>query len=357
MAGLMRPQDSIPPGPAPDRARSLPSGWIMAALGLAVAAFAVGGAPPDEPFSDVAHRLAVDFRLENSPTWQKYLLETMGGGVALLDYDNDGRLDIFFANGAKLDDPHAARQAARQVRPQVSGTGCTTRSADGTFSDVTEKAGLTGMPQNRYGMGVAVGDYDNDGFADLYVTGYGGEHAVPQQRRRHLHATSPRARAWPPRGWSTSAGFFDYDNDGKLDLLRRPLRGVDLRRPTATAAMHKPGGRAYCHPDNFEGVANILYRNNGDGTFTDVSAKAGIANPQGKALGVAFADYDGDGWTDIYVANDSVQCFLYRNNGDGTFTRAWRLPPGSASTRTARPSPAWAWISPTTTTTAGPTSW
>ena len=192
------------------------------------------------------------------------------------------------------------------------------QNPDGTFTDVTEKAGLTGMPQNRYGMGVAVGDFDNDGFEDLYVTGFGGNTLYRNNGDGTFTDVTARAGV-AAGGWSTSAGFFDFDNDGKLDLfVARYLEwSFDEDR---FCGERKPGGRAYCHPDNYPGITNILYRNNGDGTFTDVSRKAGIAQPSGKSLGVAFADFDGDGWPDIYVANDSVQCFLYRNNHDGTFT-------------------------------------
>jgi enediyne biosynthesis protein E4 len=259
----------------------------------------------------------IGFTHANSPTSRKYLPETMGGGVALLDYDNDGRLDIFFVNGAKIEDPMRLGRF-----PDKSDSKYWNRlyhqNPDGTFTDVTEKAGLTGMPQNRYGMGVAAGDFDNDGFEDLYVTGYGGNTLYRNNGDGTFTDVTARAGV-AGSGWSTSAGFFDYDNDGKLDLfVTRYLEwSFDEDR---FCGEHKPGGRAYCHPDNYRGIANVLYHNNGDGTFTDVSQKAGIANPAGKSLGVAFADFDGDGWTDIYVANDSVQCFLYRNNHDGTFT-------------------------------------
>jgi hypothetical protein len=192
------------------------------------------------------------------------------------------------------------------------------QTPDGTFADVTEKAGLTGMPQNDYGMGVAVGDYDNDGFEDLYVTNFGGNTLYHNNGDGTFTDVTGRAGVGAS-GWSASAGFFDADNDGKLDLF--VTRYVDWTFETNRyCGEKKPGYRAYCHPDNYAGVSNILYHNNGDGTFTDVSTKAGIANPNGKGLGVAFADYDRDGYMDIYVANDSVQSFLYHNNRDGTFT-------------------------------------
>ena len=278
----------------------------------------LGGAPaPEVQFTDVTQAVGIDFKHENSATSNKYLIETMGGGVALFDYDNDGRLDVFFTNGAKIEDPMPPGQ-----RPDKSDRRFWNRlyrqNADGTFSDVTEKAGLTGMPQNRYGMGAAVGDYDNDGFPDLYVTNYGGNTLYHNNRDgtfRDVTASAEVAAA----GWSTSAGFFDMDNDGRLDLF--VTRYVDWTfQNNRYCGEKKPGYRAYCHPDNFGGMASVLYRNNGDGTFTDVSSKAGIADARGKGLGVSFADYDGDGFLDVYVANDSVQGFLYHNNANGTFT-------------------------------------
>ena len=276
----------------------------------------------DVQFTDITQPVKVDFKHENSPTASKYLIETMGGGVALFDYDNDGRLDIFFTNGALLTDPMPEGR-----RPDKSDKKFWNRlyhqNADVTFTDVTERAGLTGMPQGYYSMGVAVGDYDNDGYEDLYVTGYGGN--ILYHNNGNGTFTDVTAKAGVQAGgWSASAGFLDYDNDGKLDLV--VTRYLDWSFKTNKYCGEKPPGyRAYCHPDNYEGQSDILYHNNGDGTFTDVSEKAGISNPRGKGLGVAFADYDGDGYTDIFVANDSVQCFLYHNNRDGTFTESGLL--------------------------------
>ena len=173
------------------------------------------------------------------------------------------------------------------------------------------------MPQNRYGMGVAVGDYDNDGFEDIYVTSYGANTLYHNNRDGTFTDVTARAGV-AGSGWSASAGFFDFDNDGALDLF--VTRYVNWTFQTNRyCGEQKPGFRAYCHPDNYEGVSNILYRNNGDGTFADVSAKARIANTSGKGLGVTFADYDRDGFLDVYVANDSVQSFLYHNDRNATF--------------------------------------
>ncbi|MPZ20291.1 MAG: CRTAC1 family protein [Luteitalea sp.] len=241
----------------------------------------------------------------------------MGGGVALLDYDNDGRLDVFFTNGARIDDaqPPGKRpdKADRQFWNRLYH-----QNEDGTFTDESQSAGLTGMPQGYYGMGVAVGDYDNDGFQDLYITNYDGNTLYRNDGDGTFTDVTKRAGV-AASGWSASAGFFDYDNDGALDLF--VTRYVDWTfQNNGYCGEKKQGYRAYCHPDNYEGVSNILYHNNGDGTFADVSSKAGIADAIGKGLGVSFADYNNDGFVDIYVANDSVQSFLFENNGDGTFT-------------------------------------
>jgi hypothetical protein len=271
---------------------------------------------PQVRFTEVAQTVGIDFEQANSATSSKYLLETMGGGVALLDYDGDGRLDVFFTNGARLEDPMPAGKAPAKSdrrywnRLYKQGKG-------GAFTDVTEKAGLSGMPQDRYDMGAAVGDYDNDGFPDLYVTSYGANTLYRNNGDGTFADVTARAGV-AGAGWSASAGFFDYDNDGKLDLFvtRYVVWSFDRN---GYCGEKKPGYRAYCHPDNYEPTTSLLFRNNGDGTFTDVSAKAGLAASPGKALGVAFADYDHDGHVDVYVANDSVQSQLFHNKGDGTF--------------------------------------
>ncbi len=284
----------------------------------------IAAAPADVLFTDITARAGIDFKHENSATSSKYLVETMGGGVALFDYDNDGRLDMFFTNGAKIDDPlpegrlpdKSDRRFWNRLYHQNPG---------GTFSDVTEKAGVTGMPQNRYGMGVAVGDYDNDGFEDLYVTNFGGN-TLYHNNAGGTFSDVTGAAGVAAGGWSASAGFFDADNDGRLDLF--VTRYVEWSfQNNRYCGEKKPGYRAYCHPDNYEGVSNILYHNNGDGTFTDVSSKSGMSGTTGKGLGLSFADYDDDGFMDIFVANDSVQSFLYHNNGNGTFSEVG-LPAG-----------------------------
>jgi hypothetical protein len=267
----------------------------------------------EEAFTDISQVLPGGFRLENSPTAQKYLPETMTGGVAVFDYDNDGRLDIFFTNGARIVDPMPDGKKPEKSDPRYRNR-LFHQNPDGTFTDLTEKAGLAG---SGYSMGVAAGDYDNDGFEDLYVTGL--DHATLYHNNGDGTFTDVTAKSGTATaGWSTSAGFFDYDNDGKLDLFVD--RYVDWSFAGNQWCGDASSGRHYCHPLLYHGVASVLYHNNGDGTFTDVSAKAGISKLAGRSLGVAFADYDGDGWADIYVANDSMQSYLFHNNGDGTFT-------------------------------------
>ena len=282
--------------------------WALALWTLASAAASI-------EFVDATQAVGIAFTHANSATASKHLVETMGGGVALLDYDGDGRLDVFFTNGAKIVDPMPPGG-----RPDKSDPAYWNRlyrqGADGRFTDVTERAGVTGMPQNRYGMGAAVGDYDNDGNADLYVTSYAGNTLYRNTGKGMFEDVTARAGV-AAGGWSTSAGFFDYDNDGHLDLFVSRYLEWSFQ-DNRHCGEKKPGYRAYCHPDNFEGAANLLFRNNGDGTFSDVSARAGLASVSGKGLGVAFADYDDDGRTDVYVANDSFPCFLFRNKADGS---------------------------------------
>ena len=287
-------------------------------IGACLLAFvALAGAPPRVEYIDATEHSRIDFRLENSPTSQKYLPETMGGGVAVFDYDNDGRLDVFFVNGARIEDPMPVGKQPDKSEPKYWNR-LYHQNPDGTFSEVAEKAGVTGMLQNRYGMGVAVGDYDNDGFEDMYVTGVGGNTLYHNNGNGTFSDVTAKTGV-ASSGWGTSAGFFDFDNDGKLDLF--VCRYLEWSfAANRFCGDHRQGGRSYCHPDNFPAINNVLFHNNGDGTFTDVSAKSGIAVTPGKSLGVAFADYDGDGWMDMYVANDSVPCFLFHNNRNGTFS-------------------------------------
>jgi hypothetical protein len=238
----------------------------------------------------------------------------MGGGVAMFDYDNDGRMDLFFTNGALLKDPMPKGEAPDK-RDQKYWNRLYHQKKDGTFEDVTEASGLKG---EGYSMGVAAADYDNDGYTDLYVTGYGGNHLYHNNKDGTFTDVTKKLGV-AASGWSTSAAWLDYDRDGKLDLFVARYLEWDFEKGSVLCGDSHPGFRAYCHPDNFKGVGNILYHQKADGTFEDVSARAGIADPNGKGLGVAFADFDNDGWPDIFVANDSVRQSLYHNKGDGTF--------------------------------------
>jgi hypothetical protein len=270
-------------------------------------------APKPVTFEDVTRTSGIQFRNYNSPTPEKYLIETMTGGVAVFDYDHDGWLDIFLVNGAKVKSGQKDNEPLDKSAPE-----CWNRlyhnNHDGTFTDVTEKAGVRGT---GYGMGVAAGDIDNDGFEDLLVTNW--DSVLPYHNNRNGTFTDITSKSGlKTQGWMTSAGFLDYDNDGKLDLFI--CRYVEWSFAlNIYCGSRVEGGRSYCHPDNFKPISNYLFRNNGDGTFTDVSEKSGIAKHPGKGLGVAFADFNRDGFVDVSVANDSFQQFLFLNNGDGTF--------------------------------------
>jgi enediyne biosynthesis protein E4 len=275
---------------------------------LSVAALAAG--LPGAIF-DAGVPAGLIFHHENSPTPRKHLIETMGGGVAVLDYNNDGLLDIFLVNGGHLGTE--AKDSFDRANPRYWNR-LFRQNKDGTFTDVTGAAGLASAGDGNYGMGVAAADYDNDGFTDLYVTSYGRN--ILYHNNGDGTFTDVTAKAGVAAGgWSVSAGFFDFDNDGKLDLFVTRYMEWDLTHSKSCGISPK----IYCSPSEFPPASNLLYRNRGDGTFEDVSISSGIAAAKGKALGVAFADYDGDGFADIFVANDGMEQFLFHNNGNGTF--------------------------------------
>ena len=267
--------------------------------------------PAPIQFENTLKQSRVDFTLHSSTSPHRYSIETMTGGVAAFDYDNDGFLDLFFTNGAAI------------PSLEKTGPGFANRlfhnNGDGTFTDVTEKSGIAGI---GYSMGVAAGDFDNDGFVDLYVTG------VNQNQLLHNNGdgtfTDVTAKAHVPgtipgkgKAWSVTAGWLDYNNDGLLDLFVVNYLDYDLKT-AGSCSQNKIV--TYCSPDDFKGLPNILYKNNGDGTFTDVSIPSHVAQYTNKGMGVAFADYDGDGFMDIFVSNDTFPNLLLHNNGDGTFT-------------------------------------
>lgn len=262
-------------------------------------------------FVDVTRSAGVNFQYLASHTTKKYLLETMGSGVALFDYDNDGRLDLFLVNGAPLNDPTPKGEIPQKTSPKYWNR-LYHQKADGTFEDVTERAGLQGA---GYGMGVAVGDYDNDGYEDLFVTAYGGNRLYHNNGNGTFTDVTEKAGV-RGGGWFTSAAWVDLDNDGRLDLV--VLRYIEWDFADVWCGDRKEGYRAYCQPDVFPPISPLVYHNDGNGHFTEVANKIGISK-EGKGLGIALADYDRDGHVDIFVANDSMREFLYRNKGDGTF--------------------------------------
>src|ERR1700730_1180460 len=267
-----------------------------------------------DPVFQVSTLRGVDFTLRNSPTSRKYLIETMPGGVALLDYNNDGLLDIFLVNAGHMRDPMTNPFSFDRHEPAYWNR-LYRQNKDGSFTDVTEQAGLANAGDTNYGMGVAVGDYDNDGYPDIYVTNF-GKNILYHNNGNGTFTDVPAKAGVAAGGWSVSAGFFDYDNDGQLDLFVTRYLDWTIEK-SKTCGNKKP---TYCPPGQFPAVANILYHSRGDGTFEDVSVPSGIAAKKGHGLGVAFADYDGDGYTDIFVANDVTEQFLFHNNGNGTFT-------------------------------------
>jgi hypothetical protein len=262
-------------------------------------------------FVDITAKSQVVFNGQASHTSKKYLLETMGSGVALFDYDNDGLLDIFFVNGAPLVDPTAKGSIPQKTSPKYWNR-LFHQKKDGTFEDVTEKAGLQGV---GYGMGVAVGDYDNDGYEDLYVTAYGGNRLYHNNGNGTFTDVTEKSGTGGS-GWSTSAAWVDLDNDGLLDLV--VLRYLQWDFDDIWCGEHREGYRAYCHPDTFPAVSPLVYHNDGNGHFTEVATRVGLDKP-GKGLGIAIADFDRDGKIDVVMANDSMLEFLYRNKGNGNF--------------------------------------
>lgn len=262
----------------------------------------------DIRFTDVATSSGIDFRHANGNSGRYYFIETVASGGGFIDYDGDGDLDIYLLNGAEI---------PGFVPDRPLSSALYRNDGNGRFTDVTDQTGVGNT--GGYGMGVAVADYDNDGDHDLFVTNYGENVLYLNKGDGSFVDVTAQARLSVPRRplFSTSAAFLDYDRDGNLDLYVCVY--VDFTFDN-NKRCSRDGIQSYCGPDIYEGVGDLLYRNNGDGTFSDVSMEAGISNLGGKGLGVVCGDYDGDGWTDIFVANDLTPDFLYRNNGDGTFT-------------------------------------
>lgn len=256
-------------------------------------------------FVDVAASSKITFKHDNAASAKRYLIETMGSGAAWIDYDNDGYLDLYLVNGAATN----AYTPAHSLRSALYHS-----NGDGTFTDVTEQAhaGAAGL----FGMGVAVGDYDNDGFEDLYVVGYGRSILYHNNGNGTFTDVTERAGVANLGKWGSSAAWFDYDHDGKLDLI--VANYVDFT-PERNLICINEGRPAYCHPNKYHGQTPTLFHNDGNGVFTDVSRGSKIGLKPGNGLGVVCFDYNGDGWPDVFLANDSMENFLYRNKGNGTF--------------------------------------
>ena len=256
-------------------------------------------------FREVAAEAGLDFTHRNGAAGEFYLPEIMGSGGALLDYDNDGDLDIYLVQSGSLEpEAVAGNRLYQNVMPPAAGAP--------RFEDVTDRARAG---DRGYGMGVATGDYNNDGFVDLFVTNFGGN-ALYRNDGDGTFTEVGRGAGVDDDRWGTSAAFFDFDRDGHLDLF--VVNYVDFRISDNTIC-RPTGVRDYCHPSNFDPQVDILYRNRGDGTFADVTGTAGIDRAYGSGLGVAVLDFDDDGWLDVYVANDGNENQLWWNRGKGTF--------------------------------------
>ncbi len=277
-------------------------------LGLGCRGGAVSTAPSSaavEPiFRDVALASGIDFVHANGATGSFFYPELMQGGAAFLDYDNDRDLDIYLVQSGPLPAPGDSPQAANRLYRN---------RGDGSFEDATASAGVG---DRGYGSGVAVADYDGDGWVDLYVTNLGANHLYRNRGDGSFEDATGRT-ATGDASYSTSAAFFDYDHDGDLDLY--VCNYVDWSTAKERRCLGRNGLQGYCSPSEYRPQADTLYRNDGDGRFTDVSARAGIASVRAAGLGVVTADFDGDGWTDVYVANDQMANLLWMNRGDGTF--------------------------------------
>ena len=287
---------------------------LLSVSSLAQPVHARNPAPqPAVHFVDIAQKAGLTMQeVFGGLTTKKYIIETTGTGVAILDYDNDGWPDIFIVNGTTLEGfPHGQAPTSHLYRNRH----------DGTFVDVTQQAGLAAT---GWGQGVCAGDYDNDGWEDLYVTYYGSNRLYHNQHGVFAEVAERAGVAGSGKSWGSGCAFVDYDRDGYLDLA--VANYVDFDLSTAPAPGARPsciwkGAPVMCGPRGLPGARNLLYRNRGNGTFEDVTAKAHFDRTDGHyALGISTLDYDNDGWPDIYVACDSTPSILYHNNRDGTFT-------------------------------------
>jgi hypothetical protein len=293
--------------------KRLPFVPVTAVLVLLAALLTPPVSSNDTPHIELTHGMALAdlaFRHENGAFGKKYLPETMGSGCAFLDYDNDGWLDIFLVNSTRF--------PGQSGKPVYSALFRNTR--DGRFENVTRRAGLA---VEMYGIGVAAADYDNDGWTDLYVTAVGGSHLFHNRGDGRFEDVTEKAGAHTRATFPTSAMFFDYDKDGSLDLVVANYVRWSIEADLFCTLDGQT--KSYCTPESYEGESPTLLHNRGDGTFEDATRSSGVWSPDSKALGVALLDYDGDGWLDFALANDTQPNQLFRNDGDGTFTEVGML--------------------------------
>ncbi len=289
-------------------------GVLIGLIALAI----IAAEPPRIVFTPTLLPMTV----ANGASGEKHLIETMNAGVAVFDFDGDGWPDIFVSNGASIP---ALKKDGAQFSNRLF-----RNNHDGSFTDVTELAGLAG---EGYSMGVAAADFDNDGHVDLFVTGVRSSHLYRNRGDGTFEDVTKTAGIDADGEWSVAAGWFDFDNDGLLDLF--VVRYVQWN-PAADTYCGIPAARQYCNPRKYQPLTNLLYRNTGNGRFENVSAQSGIAQYRGKGMGVSFGDYDGDGRLDIFVANDTMPNFLFHNEGGGHFRDA-ALDAGVAYNENGRP--------------------
>ena len=289
----------------------LSTAWCGTVAALCSVLFVTTSAAHEESanivFIDISESAGIHFVHENAASQEKYLIETMGSGCGWIDYDNDGFMDIYLVNGG----------ATQVHQPEITQTSSLFRNnGDGTFSDVTEEAAVGA--EGLFGMGIAVGDYDNDGFQDLFVAGYDRSILYRNDGEGGFSDETVLAGVSNAGRWASSAAWFDFNRDGRLDLIIANY--VDWT-PEGNVRCGNPGEeyRAYCHPDTYSGQSPTLYLNEGQGRFRDVSKSSLLSLNRASGLGVVTFDYDRDGWQDIFIANDAMANSLFRNNGDETF--------------------------------------